>query len=282
MRTLKWLAVIVVALAVALAARSQYRSMRSAGRAAAEQAERERITKQRAALLEELRPVTLENCHLARVGGPGDGGYLMCENLLQGIETAYSYGLGGEDAWGCQVSSRYRVPVHQYDCFDPKTLPCPEGVFKPNVECVGPRAEQLEGRLFDTVANQIAKNGDTGKKMVVKMDVEGAEWLALLAMPEDVLTGIDQLPMELHGLDDPEVLEGLRRLKTHFHLVYVHFNNYACGEASAPLPAWAFQVLFVNKRLGVIGAPPPGSPTAASLAAPDNPKWPDCQLPGMP
>ena len=37
-----------------------------------------------------------------------------------------------------------------------------------------------EGRLFDTVQNQLAKNGDANKRLVVKMDVEGAEWNSLL------------------------------------------------------------------------------------------------------
>ena len=38
----------------------------------------------RVALLEELKPVTLKNCNLKRYGGPNDGGYLMCENLIRG------------------------------------------------------------------------------------------------------------------------------------------------------------------------------------------------------
>jgi hypothetical protein len=239
------------------------------------------VVKLRAALLEELRPVTLQNCELTRVGGRYDGGYLMCKNLLAGIQTAYSYGIGTDDYWGCQISTTHKVPVHQYDCFKPTKVACDGAIFKLNAECVGPRAEKIDGRPFDTIANQIAKNGDTGKKMVVKIDVEGAEWDAILATPDSVLAQIDQMPMELHGLDNQKILDGIRKLKRHFHLVYVHFNNFSCSPEAAPLPAYAYQVLFVNKRLGVVGPAPPGSPTAASLLAPDNPKGADCQLPGM-
>ena len=85
--------------------------------------------------------------------------------------------------------------------------------------------------------------------------------------------------MELHGVDDPGVLEGLRKLKKHFHLVSVHFNNWSCDAGLAPIPSWAYQVLLVNKKVGVVGTPPPGSPTAASFMAPDGPSKPDCQLP---
>ena len=38
----------------------------------------------RQALLEELRPVSLKNCTLKRFGSTYDGGYLMCENLIDG------------------------------------------------------------------------------------------------------------------------------------------------------------------------------------------------------
>src|SRR5262245_41163250 len=74
----------------------------------------------RAELAEELRPVTLSNCDWMRAGSSNDGGYAMCGNLLAGIQTAYSYGIGGNDDWGCQISTTRRVPVHQYDCFNPK------------------------------------------------------------------------------------------------------------------------------------------------------------------
>jgi len=232
----------------------------------------------RAEIVAELQPVTLSNCELTRMGGPNDGGYLMCKNLLPGIQTAYSYGIGWEDNWGCDVSAAHKVPVHQYDCFSPVALQCAGGVFQLNAECVGPKTETIDGRKFDTIANQMARNGDTGKKMVVKIDVEGAEWQSILATPDEVLAGIDQMPMELHGVDDPGVLEALRKLKTHFYLLSVHFNNWSCDGRLAPMKAWAYQVLFVNKRLGVVGPQPAGSATVESLLAPDAPKQPDCQF----
>jgi len=231
-------------------------------------------------LLKELDTVTLQNCELTRMGSPNDAGYLMCKNLMDGIQTAYSYGIGWDDKWGCDVSVAHKVPEHQYDCFAPSKLQCAGGVFKLNAECVGPRTETIDGRPFDTIANQIARNGDTGKKMVVKMDIEGAEWKSVLATPDSVFESISQMPMELHGIDEPEVLEGLRKLKTHFYLVSVHFNNWSCDQGLAPIPSWAYQVLLVNKRIGVVGTPPAGSPTAKSLLAPDGPSKPDCQLPG--
>ena len=237
----------------------------------------EDVARRRAELAEELKPVTLSNCEGLRIGSANDGGYAMCGNLLGGIKTAYSYGIGGNDDWGCQISTTHKVPVHQYDCFTPASAPCARGKMQLNVECVGPTTESKDGRAFDTLVRQIARNGDTGKPMVVKMDIEGAEWQSILAAPDSLFDAIVQMPMELHGVDAPEVLEGLRKLKRHFYLVSVHFNNYKCSDEYAPFPNFAYQVLLVNKKVGVVGPPKTGVPTIESELAPDNKDAPECK-----
>src|SRR5262249_26034174 len=85
--------------------------------------------KLREAILAELQPVALKNCALKRFGSANDGGYLMCENLIEPLDAAYSYGVGTNDDWGCEVSRRYHVPVQQYDCFDPARPTCNGGTF---------------------------------------------------------------------------------------------------------------------------------------------------------
>src|SRR5512132_3174011 len=60
-------------------------------------------------LLDEVWPVSLKNCTLERIGKHNDGGYLVCGNLLGNVRSAYSYGIAGEDSWGCDVSRRVHV-----------------------------------------------------------------------------------------------------------------------------------------------------------------------------
>ena len=232
----------------------------------------------RMALYDELKPVALKNCQLKRYGGANDGGYLMCENLIQGVQTAYSYGIDTEDNWGCQVSHQLNVPVHQYDCFTEERPACAKGLFVFHDECVGAATEIVDGRQFDTVANQIARNQDIGRRLLLKRDVEGAEWDALLATPDSVLDAIEQMPMELHGVDERRFLELVRRLKTRFHLVNLNFNNHGCNPEIAPMPSRAYQVLWVNKRVGVLDPEAPVPAPPSPLNAPDNPSLPDCQI----
>src|SRR5579862_7008281 len=154
--------------------------------------------RQRKALWEMLQPVALTNCQLERFGEANDGGYLMCGNLLGGVQSAYSYGISGYDQWGCDISTKFNLTVHEYDCFNTTQPECPKGAAIFHAECVGSKTETVEGRFFDTVRNQLAKNGDSSKRIVLKMDVEGAEWDSLLSAPDEVLEQIDQMAVEFH------------------------------------------------------------------------------------
>jgi len=230
------------------------------------------------AILAELQPVALKNCTLHRFGSAHDGGYLMCENLVEPIDAAYSYGIGPNADWDCDVSRRYHVPVQQYDCFDPARPKCDRGKFIFHNECIGDHTGYRDSHFFDTLENQIRKNGDLGRRLIIKMDIEGAEWESLLATSEELLGSIPQITMEMHGYDDPKILEVLRKLKRNFYLVNLHFNNWSCTSKASPLPAWAYQTHWVNKKIGVVDPAAPVPAPISPLNAPDNPNGPDCQL----
>jgi hypothetical protein len=230
----------------------------------------------REALFALLQPVTLTNCELQRFGEAHDGGYLMCANLLQDVQAGYSYGISGYDQWGCDVSTRRKVPVHQYDCFNTTVPACPTGTTNFHAECVGDVSTAKDGRRFDTIADQLQKNGDGSKRIVLKIDVEGAEWSSFLAAPDETLSQIDQLAVEFHGIEDPRSLAVVQRLKKFFEVAHIHYNNASCLDAMAPFPAWAYEVLFVSKRLAVVD-PSRKPPALHPLDAKNIPFYRDCQ-----
>ena len=231
----------------------------------------------RQTLLDELQPVVLANCEFERFGEANDGGYVMCGNLLGAVEAGYSYGIANYDKWGCDVSTQLRVKLHQYDCFDTRQPACQGGDTVFHAECVGDTAKTDDGRVFDTMENQFVRNGDANKHLVVKMDVEGAEWDSLLHASDETLQRIDQLAIELHFVDRKDFVTVVRRLKQFFHVVHLHFNNFACTDGIAPLPALATELLFVNKRLAVVD-PAQRWQGPHPLATPSDPKSPDCQV----
>ncbi len=246
-------------------------------------APRVRAQQARNMLFAELQPVKLAKCELARYGEDHDGGYMACRNLLSQVRSAYSYGISGYDGWGCEISTELKVPVHQYDCFNTTKPVCGTGqtVFHP--ECIAPtRFTDSAGRLFDSMESQFAKNGDAAKHVIVKMDVEGAEWDSMLKTPDASFERIDQMIFELHGVNEniARSLDVVLKLKKFFHVAHFHINNYSCQQGIQPFGGWAYEVTLVNKRLdqpvagGKVSLP-------SALDTPNNPGAPDCQtVPG--
>jgi hypothetical protein len=230
----------------------------------------------RAFLFDILQPVTLSNCEFQRFGEARDGGYLLCGNLLGDVRAGYSYGISGYDGWGCQVASTLEVPVHQYDCFDTRQPAC-EAPTTFHAECVGAERRVVDGRVFDTVEQQLAGNGHGAVQVVMKMDVEGAEWDVFLQARDEVLERIDQLAVEFHRADEMRFINAVQRLKRFFHVANLHMNNHACEPGHEPFPAWAYEVLFVSKRLGVVDPAAPPRALFHSLDTPNTLIVPDCQ-----
>jgi hypothetical protein len=233
-------------------------------------------TEIRQQLFNAVQPIRLANCDLERFGEDNDGGYLMCANLLDAVQVGYSYGISGYDGWGCDVSTRLDVAVHQYDCFDIRPPACPKADTRFHEECVSETRRVEEGRLFDTIASQVAVNGDSGRRLVLKIDVEGAEWEALLHTPDDVLQRVDQIAAEFHGIEEERFIAVMNHLRRFFYVAHLHYNNNSCSDWLLPFPAWVYEVLFVSKRLGVPDA------TGASVRPhpfdmPNNPNTSDCQ-----
>ena len=273
-RRVVWALAAVVLIAATLVVSNQVRK-RTAGIASRQIIAREVSARQ--ALFAMLRPVAVTNCELQRFGEPHDGGYLMCGNLLGDAQSGYSYGISGYDKWGCDISTTLGITVHQYDCFDTRQPGCPDGKTVFHAECVAESAKNEDGRAFDTIQNQFAKNGDTGKRIVLKIDVEGAEWDSFLYAPESVLQQIDQMAVEFHKVNEERFLAVVQRLTQFFHVAHIHFNNASCVDHLDPFPTWAYEVLFVNKTLAMVD--PSRTVTGLHpLDAPNNPTFPDCQV----
>ena len=84
------------------------------------------------------------------------------------------------------------------------------------------------------------------------------------------------MAVEFHGASEENYVRVIERLKQFFHVAHLHFNNFSCDRYLDPFPTWAYEVLFVNKRLDVVD--PSERPTAPHpLDAPNNPTAADCQ-----
>jgi hypothetical protein len=214
-------------------------------------------------IFEKLKPVKVDNCTLKRYGHANDGGYLMCEERLTAMganAAAYSYGIEGRDDFGCQLEKEFGFVLHQYDPFDTRRPSCNTGrtnFYEEGID--GRKYTSTAGMKFNTLENHVTENSDITKKLVVKMDVEGAEWESLANTPDSVFDQISQLAVEFHFLYDVKLSDSiekvLNRLSEKFYVVHVHTNNNACGRGSSKFPTDLIEVTYLNKNLAAGQAP---------------------------
>ena len=109
--------------------------------------------------------------------------------------------------------------------------------------------------FLDTLEQYIEMNHHENEShMILKMDVEGAEWESLLACPESILNQFDQIVLEIHDMvvhdKDNEIIKTLEKINHTHALIHIHANN--CGyeyDIEGHKYTDAFEVTYVNKSV---------------------------------
>jgi hypothetical protein len=225
-----------------------------------------------------IQPVMSEELRMLRVGGPNDGGYVMVDDFE--VAGAISIGIGSDVSWDQDIARR-GIAVAM---FDPTIRSLPKSVPNGHFHRLG-IGDGLRDDRYVTLESLVAKAGfaDSGD-LLLKMDVEGAEWGALAAVPEAHLQRFRQIVVEFHHLDrlrdagDGEfVIEQVRKLR-HGHLpVHIHANNYdnvtRFGRTWFPN---AIEVTYV--RRDCVAAPQPATTISTPWDAPCDPRVAEISL----
>jgi hypothetical protein len=180
---------------------------------------------QRAALISMLWPVQVD-IPLIRLGGPGDGGYLVPRDL-DGIEACFSPGVADRAEFEVELA---KAGIRSF-LIDGSIQNCPvehELIDFQPLYLDGYSAEDRIS-LADWIESKSPKsNGD----LLLQMDIEGYEWPSLLALPESDLMRFRIIVLEIHNLEHIFTAFGFRiinatlqRLLKHFNVVHAHPNN---------------------------------------------------------
>ncbi len=163
-----------------------------------------------------------------RLGPAADGGYVFADDF-GADQPIMSYGIGKQYEFDRQMAER----GHQIYMFDHtiRGIKAPHPNMHYFKQGVAGRTDAAND-LY-SLADHIEMNGIASDRIILKMDVEGAEYDALGEVDEATLGRIDQIVLELHGLKKlwrPQRLEVFTRMMTklnrHFTLFHVHANNY--------------------------------------------------------
>jgi hypothetical protein len=164
------------------------------------------------------------NLNKIRIGGTGDGGYVICDGIPS--DGLYSYGSDDNIKFERAYHEKYGKDCWVYDHTIEGITNKPDFIhfFKQGVSNV--TTEDL-----DTIDNQIARNGhEDCRNMFAQIDIEGHEWISVT--PSEKLKDFAQILIEFHMLKHDRIIEScsyilntLRYLNKYFICVHVHGNN---------------------------------------------------------
>lgn len=220
------------------------------------------------------------NTPLVRLGRPNDGGYVMLDRGLDGV-PAYSLGVGDDVSWDLAMAER-GCDVWLYD----HTITAlPETHPALHWERVGIAAESAGD--MRSLADLITANGHQDRTdLILKMDIEGAEWEVLEVAASETLAQFSQIVMEVHGMA-PDINEGherraavLRRLNETHQLFHVHGNNWGSLAIVGGIPIVDVMELCYARR-GDYSFTPTTQVFPTPLDQPCHPERPDYFLGAM-
>lgn len=177
-----------------------------------------------------FKPVETEH-PLIRLGGDGDGGYLVPDDLA-GIQRCFSPGVGPTSAFEHSLLER-GIPCHLADgTIDGPSFTHPLMTF----ERVNLGSQTAEGVV--TLSEWVNRHAAPEENdLLLQMDIEGGEYPVLATTDPSVLRRFRIIVMELHQLDELTHLNGgvfnrrihrcISPLLDDFAVVHIHPNNCA-------------------------------------------------------
>jgi len=179
--------------------------------------------------MEILQPMAVVGHKKVRIGGPGDGGYVLLDPGEGGI--AYSFGVSDHSPWDLAMADK-KFLVHQYDgSIDEEPDKHPNIFFH---KCfVGgenePPPQGFEDQPVKSLRQIIHDNNHENERdILLQVDIEGGEWGMFDAASEDDLLRFKQIIVEFHSLPFiQERLAILRKLARTHTPIHIHYNNNA-------------------------------------------------------
>lgn len=221
---------------------------------------------------------------LVRVGGEGDGGYLL-PDILSNVSHCFSPGVSFTADFEAELSRNFGIRCLLADA-SVEAAPLSDPNFSFVQKFVGSRTEGQLTTLSDWMS---ASLDGSERDLLLQMDIEGSEFDVLTLESNDVLERFGVIIVEFHGMErlfDEHFLSSVsaifEKLYQKFSVCHVHPNNIggiaSLGEIEVPR---LFEVSFVRDDL--LRSLEPGREIVLPhpLDAPNVPDMPDISMPAM-
>lgn len=223
-----------------------------------------------------IRPRTARGVDKIRVGGPGDGGYVMLDPGEGGI--AYSFGVSTVSPWDLDMARR-NFRVFQYD----GSVDAPPDEH-PNIffhkYYIGGNSAAMPSdwkTLHDVLRDH---HHEDEHDIILQMDIEGGEWEFFNAATAGDLLRFKQIIVEFHKeIPDENTLAVLRAIRETHTPIHVHCNNVDAPTYIPPLRCFYSGVFEVSyARTADFRFEPCHSYFPTPLDSPNAPEKPEIPL----
>ena len=167
------------------------------------------------------------SCNLIRIGGTGDGGYLIPNNLEE-VKYCFSPGVGHAVNLEAELSNSYDIKCFLADA-SVESLPVENRKFQFTRKFLGNRTDENTITLSDWIFQSV---GIDNSSKILQMDIEGGEYDVLNYESIETLASFSALIIEFHNLDGIFEKSFLKMISTVFEKIYrnfkichVHANN---------------------------------------------------------
>jgi hypothetical protein len=187
------------------------------------------LARQVRAVLRLLEPRAAVGQHKVRLGNLGDGGYVSLDDFRSG-DIALSLGISNDISWDLQVADR-GLTIYQFDHTVDDPAPH-DSRMTFQKKMIAAETTECSQSLHDLVVK--FDRNEARPNILLKMDIEGAEWPVWESTPPAALARFSQILCEVHWLErlaDAEYRARVYRifaeLSNHYAVVHVHAN--ICG-----------------------------------------------------
>lgn len=177
-------------------------------------------------LLRLLSPQEATGVAKARVGSAYDGGYVQLDDVAP-LRLALSLGVGDNDSWDVAMAEK-GLSVHQ---FDHTIVAAPS--THPNLTFHRKKVSTAPSATDVTLGELLADVPADSASVILKMDIEGAEWSVLENASKADLSKLAQFVCEFHDLSrlsesgfNCRARAVFEKLNEVFSVVHVHANNF--------------------------------------------------------
>ena len=173
------------------------------------------------------------SCDLIRIGGDGDGGYLL-PNVFDKVSYCFSPGVDYTANFEKELSEKFNIKSFMADASVEKA-PLSDSNFDFIPKFLGSYSRDNFITLSDWLRQSELENNSN---LLLQMDIEGGEFDVLIYEDSDTLASFSAMVIEFHNLQKLFEHDFLKMVTAIFEKVYKNFSichvhpNNCCGIAS--------------------------------------------------